>query len=254
MVTAVLPSSAKRALSAKAAAWPSILRRGERGITRPLSAAAGVRRQSPERSCRDPCRRRAGSVRPAPRRGRPPPGRGAAALSTGAATLRFARRREGISRCTAAGIPGQTRHAAAPVLESGKREVDVLACPKIVGGEIRAGAVVLAKSPSTYRNAVAPAARRVGHAVFGKHGLVADVLQNKRLLPPELAAAMQPAMHRGAFRAAREAARSEARPVEASSWGNGTFLWMSTPSMLKAFQQVQQWIGGRTHATGADQP
>lgn len=184
MVTAVLPSSAKRALSAKAAAWPSILRRGERGITRPLSAAAGVRRQSPERSCRDPCRRRAGSVRPAPRRGRPPPGRGAAALSTGAATLRFARRREGISRCTAAGIPGQTRHAAAPVLESGERELDVLACPKIVGGEIRAGAVVLAKSPSTYRYIESvPAGSAVDRRSHSRDGGRSPLIQYSPAMP-----------------------------------------------------------------------
>ena len=84
--------------------------------------------------------------------------------------------------------PHKRGTAAAPACEPCKREFDVLACPEIVGGEIRAGAVVLARRRSADRDAVAPAARRVGHAVFGKHGLIADVLQNELLLPSELAA------------------------------------------------------------------
>ena len=89
----------------------------------------------------------------------------------------------------------QRRHVAMPRGQLGQREFDVLAGTQVVGGEVWAGAQVVAAGRAADGHAIVPAAVGVADAEFGKHRrlflapfCMPQVLQLEALLAPELAA------------------------------------------------------------------
>lgn len=72
--------------------------------------------------------------------------------------------------------------------EPGQNELDVLAGAQLVGGVVRAGAVVVAGTETAYRHAIAGLRLWVADAKLRKERLVAPVLQSEHLIAPELAA------------------------------------------------------------------
>src|SRR5205807_422985 len=78
--------------------------------------------------------------------------------------------------------------AAALALQFGEGELDVLAGAEGVGGEVGAGAVVVARPGAADLDAVAAPRLWVGDLELGEEAVAAEVLQAEVLLAPELAA------------------------------------------------------------------
>ena len=74
------------------------------------------------------------------------------------------------------------------LLEPGEDELDVLAGAEVVGGVVRARAVIVAGIQAAYRHAVAGLRLRVADAKLRKERLVAPIRQPERLVAPELTA------------------------------------------------------------------
>src|SRR5574337_1069151 len=80
------------------------------------------------------------------------------------------------------------RLGAAPLLEFREHELDVLAGAQLVGGVVRAGAIIVAGQFAANRYAIAALRLRVADAELGKERLRAEILQPESLLAAKLAA------------------------------------------------------------------
>ena len=70
----------------------------------------------------------------------------------------------------------------------GERELDVLAGAERVGGEVRAGAGIVAEGQAANGDAIGIPALRIGDLELGKSGMIAEIAQAKLLLAAELPA------------------------------------------------------------------